>query len=192
MSHWRIDNPCLGHAPFQSFTPRFPLPIYTTCSCLMPRPAESLASRFLCCSNVPRWMWSAPAEGSRRAQQLCDCKSRTHTRRLCHLHMLYNMLQRADWQYYGAAGRSERLSPLQISLWNSGGFVVCTCKVAQLNRIFSLLSCSRLQASLPLLHLWSDLQPRGGVHHYSKCLLTTGIRHNRQLGLKERAANGLV
>lgn len=50
MSHWRIDNRCFGHAPFQSFTPRFPLPIYTTCSCLMSRPAESLASHFLCCS----------------------------------------------------------------------------------------------------------------------------------------------
>lgn len=46
-----------------------------------------------------------------------------------------------------------------------------------------------------LLHsrppLQADLQPRDGAH-YSKCLLTTGIKHNCQLGLKERAPNGLV
>lgn len=187
MSHWRIDNPCFGHAPFQSFTPRFPLPIYTTCSCLMSRPAESLASHFLCCSMCLSGCGELLLK-DRGVHNSCLNVKAGHTRRLCHLRMLYSTMQCADWQHYSAAGRWNRLSPLQISLWNSGTFVVCTCKVAQR----SLLSCVCLQACLPLLHLWSDLQPRGGVHHYTKCLLTAGIRHNRQLGLKERAANGLV
>lgn len=171
MSHWRIDNPCFGHALSQSFTRRFPLPIYTTCSCHRSKPAESLASHFLCCSMC------LIEFGERCAQQLFKCKSRTHTRRLCHLLMLYNMMQCANWQYYSAAGRWERLNRLQTSLWNSGGLVcwngqmllpwVYTCKVAQLNCIILLLPRPVLQASLLLLQLWSDLQPRGGIHHYS-------------------------
>lgn len=50
------------------------------------------------------------------------------------------------------------------------------------NYIVLLLSCPPLQA---------DLEPRDGAHH-SKCLLTTGIKRNCQLGLKERAPYGLV
>lgn len=192
MSHWRIDNPCFGHAPFQSFTPRFPLSIYTTCSCLMSKPAESLASHFLCCSmclsecgelllkdrgvhNSCLNVKAGPTHGDCVIYTCCITWCSVLTDSIA----VPQDAERDSVYYKSYLGIQEVLLSVHAMLHNLTAF-------------FLLLSCQRLQASLPLLHLWSDLQPRGGVHHYFKCLLTTGIRHNRQLGLKERAANGLV
>lgn len=146
MSHWRIDNPCCGHAPFQSFTPRFPWPIDTTCSCHVSMSVESLAISCVPVCSVCLGEFGEPGlpptEGSR--SQLFECKRRTHTRWLCRLCMLYKMTKCVDWQLWRCRTPSERHSglrtfgpnqtePAEMKRASAG---VQTCKTAQLTTLF--------------------------------------------------------
>lgn len=158
MSHWRIDNPCCGHAPFQSFTPRFPWPMHTTCSCHVSMSVESLAISCVPVCSVCLGEFGEPglppAEGSR--SQLFECKRRTHTRWLCRLCMLYNMTKCVDWQIMALQDTIRETQSI-TNVWSQPNWTsrdeTCKCWSPDMqnntaNYIVLLLSCPPLQSDL--------------------------------------------